>query len=33
LAARGIPYQPLAVLEDIGISNAATRQGSEAGIG
>jgi orotate phosphoribosyltransferase len=33
LAARGIPYQPLAVLDDIGVSNAPNRKSSEVGIG
>jgi len=33
LAARGIPYQPLAILDDIGISNAPNRKSSEIGIG
>lgn len=33
LAKRGIPYQPLAVLDDIGISNVQNRTSSEVGIG
>ncbi|HWE04952.1 MAG TPA: orotate phosphoribosyltransferase [Tepidisphaeraceae bacterium] len=33
LAARGIPYQPLAILEDIGVSSTPTRPGADVGVG
>jgi orotate phosphoribosyltransferase len=33
LAGRGIPYQPLATLEDIGVTDVPAREGNEARLG